>query len=492
MKTEKILISLLLTALPVLCSAQALKGSYFLDNSTDRTRMNPAFAPGANYLKLPGLGGVEYGVYSNWLGLDKFLYPLYNGQLGTFLHPDVSVAQFEKNFPSHPFLDAEADVTLLGFGFRTKKNSYWTFDIGLRTNIDCDMPADLFIFLKKGTGVEGGNYNIAGFNAFAGASLQASLGYSRDLDNLAKGLRIGGRLRFIAPVAYAALNLENVRLTTGGDSWKIDTEGYLDIAAQGLTVDMPEVNGNIEGISTPSFQFDLNQFLANRVLCGYGASLDLGLEYRLSVGSFLDGLSFSAAVTDLGAIFYKDNATQSFESKGSFTFEGFNDINADTDFGSEADQVKEQAIEGLVNLTAIESRKLRSLSGPEFYAGLEYPFLHEKMSVGLLYSSRFSQKYARHELTASYNLEPCNWFAMGVNWSFLNSAKNLGFILELTPRIGPTFRLGMDYLFVQFGKAPVLEQFGIPAQLCYLPTGSLNLNLNFSMSFNIGGNKGLK
>ena len=51
MKARKILISLLLTALPLLCSAQALKGSYFLDNSIDRTRMNPAFAPGANYLQ---------------------------------------------------------------------------------------------------------------------------------------------------------------------------------------------------------------------------------------------------------------------------------------------------------------------------------------------------------------------------------------------------------------------------------------------------------
>ena len=492
MKARKILISLLLTALPLLCSAQALKGSYFLDNSIDRTRMNPAFAPGANYLHLPGLGGIEAGIYSNWLGLDRFLYPLPDGQLGTFLHPDVSVREFERNFPSHPFLDAEANVTLFGFGFRTKKNSFWTFDLGLRTNVDCDVPADLFVFLKKGTGTGSGSYNIAGFNAFAGASLQASLGYSRDLSNLVKGLRIGARLRFIAPVAYAALNLENVRLTTATDSWTIDTEGYLDIAAHGLQVAMPDVNESLDDITTPSFAFDLDEFLANRALRGYGISGDLGVEYQLRVGSFLDGLSFSAAVTDLGAIFYQKEATNSYETKGHFTFEGFNDISADTDFDSEIDQVKDEAVKGLVNLNEVASRKLRASSGPRVYAGIELPFLHEKMSVGMLYSSRFSQKYARHELTASYNLEPCNWFALGVNWSFLNSVKNLGFILELTPRIGPTIRFGMDYLFAEFGKAPILEQFGIPSQLCYLPTGSLNLNMNFSLAFNIGGKRPVK
>ena len=36
-------------------SAQALTGTYFLDNSLMRTRLNPAFSPRSNYFGIPVL-----------------------------------------------------------------------------------------------------------------------------------------------------------------------------------------------------------------------------------------------------------------------------------------------------------------------------------------------------------------------------------------------------------------------------------------------------
>ena len=44
---------IMLLMLPMTMGAQALKGSYFLDNSITRTKLNPAFAPRANdYVRL--------------------------------------------------------------------------------------------------------------------------------------------------------------------------------------------------------------------------------------------------------------------------------------------------------------------------------------------------------------------------------------------------------------------------------------------------------
>ena len=167
-----------------------------------------------------------------------------------------------------------------------------------------------------------------------------------------------------------------------------------------------------------------------------------------------------------------------------------------TDFEAAIDDFASKA-EGLLNLKEEKTEGgLTRSAMPRVYAGIEVPFLWKTMSLGFLYSGRFSHSYARHELTASYNLKPCNWFAMGVNWSFLNTAQTLGWILEFTPKVGPTFYIGGDYLPVAFAKAPVLDKW-IGADMMkslgldgwYAPL-SLRLNLNFGIAFTLGSKYG--
>ena len=111
MKKNHIIAAVVLFMLPVLAGAQALKGSYFLDNSINRHHMNPAFAPRANYFQLVGIGIIGFGMYSN-LDLPTFMYPV-GDKLGTFLHPSVSVKQFERKMPNHPHFDADFNTTIL-------------------------------------------------------------------------------------------------------------------------------------------------------------------------------------------------------------------------------------------------------------------------------------------------------------------------------------------------------------------------------------------
>ena len=486
MKRNNIIIIVVLLLMPLMAGAQALKGSYFIDNSLNRNKMNPAFAPRTNYFQMPAMGNLYAGVLSN-LDIPTFLYPM-NGELVTFLNSQVSVDKFERRLANHPHADAEVSTNLINFGFYTKQHSFWTFDLGIKAGVDVDLPADLFLFLKKGTGTSGQSYNIANINAYATASVQAALGYSRDI---MKGLRVGAKVRFIAPVTYAALNLENVRLTTSKDKWTVETEGYLHAAMQGLESDIPA------GEQTPEIGFDLERMLQNKVLAGFGYSVDLGAEYVLDLpGTLFDGITVSAAVTDLGLVHYSKNAVSSFSTNGKIDWVGFQDVTMDDmdNFEAALDDFTAKA-EDLINLKEEQSEGLVRSTMPNVYLGVEVPFLKNRMSAGLLYSGRFSHSYYRNELTASLNITPLKWLALGVNYSFLNTARTIGGILELTPRKGVNLYLGFDYLPLAFASAPMLmdevppflENMGFNGMP--LPM-SMRLNFNFGLSFALGSKYG--
>ena len=468
MKRKYLHAAIIMLMMPVLAGAQALKGSYFLDYSMNRHRMNPAFTPRADYFQLAGIGNIGAGAATN-LDVPALFYPQ-NGKLLTFLHKDVSVDQFSKALPQYPHLDADVSATLLSFGFFTKQKSYWTFDLDMRVMADIDIPRDLFMFLKKGTGTSGESFNIGNVNAYASGSLQAALGYSRDI---VKGLRAGVKARFIAPVAYMGLNIENFRLTTGRDKWTITTEGYANAAMRGMDLSIPQ------GETMPAFGFDGERMLSEGVLAGWGYSFDFGVEYRYEMEGAFNGFAVSAAVTDLGQIFYAQDAVHSYSSKGSVDWMGFQNVAPDNaDFEEALDDLTSKA-EGLLNFNEVKSEgALMRSSMPRVYAGIDVPFLWNKMSVGLLYSARFSHSYARHELTASYNLKPCKWFGLGVNWSFLNTIQTFGWILEFTPKVGPAFYIGGDYFPMTFAKAPILGNTQIPL--------GLRLNVNFGIAFTLG------
>ena len=480
MKKNYIIAALVFIMLPVMAGAQVLKGSYFLDNSVNAHKLNPAFAPRANYFQLPVIGNLGAGAYTN-LDMGTFLYPLDTGKLGTFLHPEVSMKKFERSLAKHPHLDMDFSTTVLSFGFYTKNKAFWNFTVDTRVTMDVDLPRDLFIFMKKGTGMSGESFNVGNINMYAMAGIQASLGYSREF---VKNLRTGIKVRLVAPLAYAGLNLENVRLNTSPEKWSIQTEGYAYGAMQGLDVSIPKNDGS-EFVS-PEFDFDMDKMLANKSLAGMGYSFDLGARYILEVGSIVDGLTFSASVTDLGHVFYKNEIVSAFETSGQAEWTGIQNFTIDSEFGMDSYlEDLESEFMKLANLKEVESnKKLVKSTMPRFYLGVEMPFLKRKMSVGLLYSSRLSHSYARNELTVSYNLKPTKGFAFGLNYSFLNTGRTMGAILEFTPKIGPAFYIGCDYFPVRYAAYPLGEAASILKNIPVPMSYRMNLNLGFS--FNMG------
>jgi hypothetical protein len=281
--------------------------------------------------------------------------------------------------------------------------------------------------------------------------------------------------------------MDNMRLTTSKEKWTIESEGYLHTAAHGLDITP------VEGEMMPDINFDLDRMLDNKALAGFGFSIDLGAEYVLDLpGELFDGISISASVTDLGAIRYKKDVVRSFTTEGKVDWVGIQNVGAGMD--EMFDDLMESA-KGLVNLKEGEASALTRSTMPSVYLGAEVPFLYKRMSVGLLYSGRFSHSYYRNELTASLNITPAKWFALGVNYSFLNTAKTIGGILEFTPKAGLNFFLGFDYLPLAYTSAPLISEevpdflsdkgfTGMPLPL------SWRTNMHFGLAFSFGSKYG--
>ena len=129
----------------------------------------------------------------------------------------------------------------------------------------------------------------------------------------------------------------------------------------------------------------------------------------------------------------------------------------------------------LANLQEAKTPKYTSIgTRAKIFAGVEYPFLKDKMSVGLLYSGKFGYSKPVNELTLSYNLNPSKGFNFGINYSFLNAHKTLGWILEFTPKKGTNFFIGSDYTFFS-----VIPDY-------FIPVDKLWMNMRFGLSFMIG------
>ncbi len=453
-------IAAMVLLMPMMMGAQTLKGSYFLDNSLNRNKLNPAFAPETGYFQIPVVGNTSVGMYGN-TPLQSFLYPV-NGQLYTFLNKNVSYEQLDAALTGNPYLDLAADVNLVNFGWK-RGDGFWTVDLGMRVNADVDVSRDLFLFMKKGTGTSG-VYNVGPLSVNVAASLQAALGYSRDLSDLVPGLSVGAKVRAILPVGYAGLEMHNVSLSTSPERWLVTTDATLNTAVKGFNVI------DAQGKLAPAKNGSLG-------IAGFGFSADLGVEYKLEFDGFINGVSLSAAATDLGVVSYKSAEVN--VANGTMDWTGLAISLEEGSMDQTFDELKGE-LENLYQFRKAGSSSLSTSALPSFYVGAEMPFMDNKMSVGALYSARKSFISMRNELTLSYNVTPLDWLAAGINYSFLNTTKTVGWIVELTPKKGPCFYIGSDYFCFERAKAP--EDF----PLNYIPMSG-RFNLQFGLAVALGG-----
>ncbi|MCD8071860.1 MAG: DUF5723 family protein, partial [Alistipes sp.] len=314
----------------------------------------------------------------------------------------------------------------------------------------------LLEFLKEGNGSDGKTYNISGLRAKADAYAEISVGYSRRID---RRWSVGGRLKLLPGAGNADMRFDRLYATLNEDTWHINSKGDLYTSIKGLEYKQkddedgrPYVNG-----------FDFGSF----GLGGFGAAVDVGAQFEVD-----DNFRLSASVLDLGFISWSRNATRYARAEGEFDYDGFQLPVGDKDMPTVSDQfdAMKEDLENLFRFREEGDGKARtSMLVATVILGAEYGVMENKITFGLLSTTRFYRPKAYTELTASVNFKPVWWFGAALSYSAVHSNfQTYGLALNFTPN-GFNFFLGSDYMITRVNSQ-------------YIPVNARGENIYLGMS----------
>lgn len=435
-------------------SAQALNSGYFLDGYLFKHQLNPALESDKAYFSIPVLGNINIGTRGN-IGLGNFLYPTANGGLTTFMNSSISAEEFLNGLSTNNKLAMNVDMSILSAGFRAW-GGFNTIDIGLRSHTALNIPKDMLEFMKVGQSGPTTVYDMGDMGMSSANYVEVALGHSRQINDK---LRVGAKVKFLLGGMYADMSLKNTHVTLSENEWVVSANGEMNIAAKGMTV--PEKDGGL--VDFDNIEYD------SPGLSGFGLGIDLGATYEV-----IDNLTVSAAVKDLGFIGWSNNTYASTNNEP-WRFDGFENLSFSDD--KEEDKLENQLdalgdeFEDYANLHRRSTgEKLSKALAATLVVGAEYALpMYDKLSFGLLSTTRFNGPYTWSEGRLSANVSPLSWLEGGVNVAVSSFGTSAGWILNLHPK-GFSIFLGMDCLV---GK--VNPQF-IPVN---------NANASFSCGFNV-------
>ena len=461
-------------------NAQFLRTSYFMEGTHYRQQLNPALTPTKGYFNLPVIGAVNATVGSTSLGYQDIIDIIDDGD-DFYTKPD-----FMNRLKDNNKLNVNFSTEILSAGWYKGKN-FWSFNIGLRTDIGANLTKSMFTFLNEMDGIEdnwrNSAYDISGQQLNINAYTEIGLGLSRQINSR---LTVGARVKALLGIGNMELKLNRVAMSANLPSdqqinqwssesyWNSMTPSQAAQAAQelkdkfnnyhaNLTVGA-ELKSSFKGLElqeeegkdyVTDFDFDSGKL----GIAGYGFGIDLGASYKI-----LDNLTVSASVLDLGFISWSKSSTKiasanpdPIDIKGS-TYANMVDPNNPNTVMNAVNQLQNDAQGYMDRVTngdvldydmlqlevsdAKESRKSRLAS--TLVLGAEYGFFNNKLAVGVLSTARFVQPDALTELTLSANYRPKSLFNVALSYSAIQSAgKSFGLGLKL----GPVF-VGTDYMFL--------------------------------------------
>ena len=426
---------------------------YFLPGYNQRHWLNPALMPQFGYFNFPALGMIGVDVQSN-LGLNSVFYPLDNGKLGTFLHPDVSADEALSGFHKNNYVTANADISLLSWGWY-EGTSFWSVDLSAHVHGDVNLPYGAFEFLKRGMTGDPTEYHLKNVGVNAQAWVSLALGHARAVT---PEWHVGGKFKLLYSPFDVSANFPQTDLLLSGDVWKVNTNG----------------SGQMHGIVQPMVVGDsITGFEGGHAGrdAGYGIAFDLGFEYR---PNYVHGLRFSFALTDLGFVTYRRESGVNLALDGDLVYDGMEistdgngEVNFDMNVGMEA---------------SVPSRSYTRALFARMNAGVEYDFYLDMFSIGLLSSTYLNWHHVTTELTASVNMKLLRWLSLSVSYSFLKTRQTIGWALNITPKWGLNFFFASDYTPLVFNRVHTEGgAFKVPAK-------QVNAQFMFGLSFPIGNN----
>lgn len=469
----KTLFTLVLAAMALGSSAQALRSAYFLEGYLYRHQLNPAFMPERDYFSIPGLGNINVTSQGN-VGLSDFIYK-YNDRkysLTTFMNASVGNDEFLNKMPRTSRLNANVDLTILSFGFY-KWGGFNTFDLNVHSRSSANIPYSLFDFMKSGMdAVEGNTYHIENVAARSNNYVEASFGHSRQL--LDGKLGVGAKFKLLFGAANADARIETMDVTMTQEQWHITAKGKIDGSLKGGYFETKE---ELDDNDRPTGRRELDGFdVGSAGLGGFGMALDLGATYKMD--DFVEGLVLSASLLDFGFISWNNHLQASNDGSREFLFDGFQDIAFnDKDGGKDLDTQIDDLGDDLADIfkfydNGTKGRRATLLSAT-LNIGAEYALpYYKKLRFGFLSTTHFNRPFTWSEGRFSANVAPIDWFDASVNYACSRFGSSLGLVLNFHPK-GFNFFIGTDHLLTK-----VTPQF--------IPVNSANANVSFGFNITLG------
>ena len=489
--------------------AQQVNTLYFLENAPMRHTINPAFQPvSQGYVNFTPLGWTSMSVGNNSLTVsDLFFVDPTTHKTITPLHPNADRNAFLRTMRNVTYFNGGATFGLVNFGFRHKDNGYVTIGINQRIEGGFTMPKSIFDFFLGGgmqniTGVN--TINLMGLGSRATTYTEIGGGYSYKLNDQ---WTIGGKVKFLMGQVYGNMGSNNLRINASTDQWQVVGDIDLDVAAPinyqyfNSYIAGKNINQIIDGFSDGTF--DQNQLintqdpkaLALQLMnpSGYGAALDFGFTYKP-----IENLQISAALTDLGFIYW--NKSNRYTAQINSTFDGAGQI----DYNDPAYRDQEGNFSTQILMDTVVNRLRAMLDGvtlapgnvgtarmttARLNVGLDANFWDNRVGVGIVSATRLHNARLYEEVTLGVAFRPVNWFNIAASYSLLENGKfsNIGAGLGFMPYDGINLTLAMDYIPTSYAALPN-SNASAPKQY-FLPDKAKTVNVALGFSIVWGSNR---
>lgn len=172
---------------------------YYLKNNPYRHQLNPAFQPASGfYIDLPLLPSFELSLGNNSLAFGDIIYPkMINGQMKTitFMDENGDKDLFYNTLKSQTNFHSNLQLDIFSLGFRSR-NSYFTFGVSQKFNMNAVLPKDMFKLMLYGTPdtLNVNRYNMSSLNISSTAYTEYALGYSREINDR---LSVGAKAKWL-------------------------------------------------------------------------------------------------------------------------------------------------------------------------------------------------------------------------------------------------------------------------------------------------------
>lgn len=481
MKIKHIILSILLFLCLLPTKAQNTNTIYFMDEIAERNNLNPAFTPNCNfYFDFIFLPNIYLGVGNDNFIIRDFIYNQ-NGKTTTFLNSNESINKFYNSLNPTTNINFNLNLNILSFGFQVKKH-YFTFDMGVQTDVATYVPRDIFKFALYGTpdadGINSFDFRQLGVDASIYSNV--GIGYMYKINDQ---WTVGAKAKFLMGYANVNTDINKLNLYASREEWSLVTDGRIKAS---LPISF---NTNEDGsIDFGSIQLHNTNDLISLLYkpAGYGAAIDLGVKYEP-----IKNLILSASITDLGFIYWNRN-TLSASIQGSHTINGLIDYTVGDSLSTDAivDNFTNlgEDILGTIHSNG-ENNAYTTMLRANFFVGAEYGILKNKISFGAVNRLKFKNTHIQDELTLAVNFRPLHWLKASISHSFINGRfGTLGLGLNLHVGMMNMYLIA-DYIptsYAQVNLGSTSNEESMTAQNLMIPNRSQMFNLQMGWSWNLG------